>query len=292
MKSLSLLVSSLIAITALFYSEFKLELKVTGTVIKHSNFESKFVAPRHVEVWLPPSYEKEARSYPVLYMHDGQNVFNPKTSYTGIDWGVDEALIRLIKEGRVREVIVVAVWNSPKRVPEYMPAKALQLPGGQEAMKQFKNAEPLADKYLKFLVTELKPYIDRNYRTLKDRENTFIMGSSMGGLISLYALCEYPEVFGAAACVSTHWPAGNGIVIEYAKTALPKPGHHRIYFDFGTKTLDKDYEPYQKRMDEVMRVMGYTFGKDWVTRKFTGADHSERAWRSRVDVPLTFLLQR
>lgn len=280
---------SLVVLAALLYSESKLELKVTGTVIKHSSFESKYVAPRNVEVWLPPSYEKEpSHSYPVLYMHDGQNVFNPKTSYTGIDWGVDEALTKLIQQGKVRETIVVAVWNSPKRVQEYMPAKALLLEG---ATKQTRH-EPFADKYLKFLVEELKPYIDKNYRTLKDRDNTFIMGSSMGALISLYALCEYPEVFGSAGCVSTHWPAGNGIVIEYAKTALPKPGHHRIYFDFGTETLDKDYEPYQKRMDEVMRVTGYTFGKDWVTRKFAGADHSERAWRSRIDIPLTFLLQR
>lgn len=277
------------AITVL-YSESKIELKVTGTVIKHSNFESKYIASRNVEVWLPPSYEKETRrNYPVLYMHDGQNVFDPKTSYTGIDWGVDEALTKLIQAGKVREAIVVAIWNSPKRVAEYMPAKALLLTKQADFAQK---TEPLADKYLKFLVEELKPYIDRNYRTLKDRDNTSIMGSSMGGLISLYALCEYPDVFGAAACISTHWPAGNGIVIEYAKTALPKPGHHRIYFDFGTKTLDKDYEPYQKRMDEVMRVTGYTFGKDWVTRKFVDADHSERAWRSRVDIPLTFLLQR
>lgn len=289
MKSFSFLVSSLMAITVL-YSESKIELKVTGTVIKHSNFESKYIASRNVEVWLPPSYEKETRrNYPVLYMHDGQNVFDPKTSYTGIDWGVDEALTKLIQAGKVREAIVVAIWNSPKRVAEYMPAKALLLTKQADFAQK---TEPLADKYLKFLVEELKPYIDRNYRTLKDRDNTSIMGSSMGGLISLYALCEYPDVFGAAACISTHWPAGNGIVIEYAKTALPKPGHHRIYFDFGTKTLDKDYEPYQKRMDEVMRVTGYTFGKDWVTRKFVDADHSERAWRSRVDIPLTFLLQR
>jgi predicted alpha/beta superfamily hydrolase len=112
----------------------------------------------------------------------------------------------------------------------------------------------------------------------------------MGGLISLYALCEYPDVFGGAGCVSTHWPAGDGIVIDYMQTALPDPAAHRIYFDYGTETLDADYEPYQERADEVMQRAGYTEGANWITRKFPGADHSETAWRARVEISLRFLL--
>ena len=116
------------------------------------------------------------------------------------------------------------------------------------------------------------------------------MGSSMGGLISAYALCEYPHVFGGAGCVSTHFPAGKGAVIDYLAKNLPKPGAHKLWFDYGTETLDALYEPYQRRMDAVMKAAGYTEGRDWITKKFPGAEHSEKSWRARVDQPLTFLL--
>ena len=118
------------------------------------------------------------------------------------------------------------------------------------------------------------------------------MGSSMGGLISLYALTEYPAVFGGAACLSTHWPAGGGVMIDYLRSALPDPAGHRIYFDHGTATLDSLYPPFQRRADAVMRAAGYVEGRDWVTRVFAGAEHSERAWRVRVEQPLIFLLGR
>jgi enterochelin esterase-like enzyme len=117
------------------------------------------------------------------------------------------------------------------------------------------------------------------------------MGSSMGGLISLYALCEVPQMFGAAACLSTHWVAGEGVVIDYLRRALPPPGTHRVYFDYGTETLDAEYEVWQVQADQIMRAAGYTEGEDWVTRKFVGAEHSERAWRERLHLPLRFLLQ-
>jgi len=116
------------------------------------------------------------------------------------------------------------------------------------------------------------------------------MGSSMGGLISAYALCEYPDVFGRAGCVSTHWPAGDGCVVDYLGQHLPRPGTHRLYFDYGTATLDATYEPFQQRADAVLKAAGYTAGRDWITRKFPGAEHSEKSWRERVDQPLSFLL--
>lgn len=112
----------------------------------------------------------------------------------------------------------------------------------------------------------------------------------MGGLISLYAASEYPDVFGGIGALSTHWPAGDGIVIDYLTAHLPDPRTHKLYFDYGTQTLDAGYEPYQRRMDAAMRAGGYTEGRNWITRKFEGAEHSERAWRERVDVPLQFLL--
>jgi predicted alpha/beta superfamily hydrolase len=138
------------------------------------------------------------------------------------------------------------------------------------------------------VVDELKPFVDRNYQTMTGRSDTFMMGSSMGALVSLYALCEYPEVFGGAGCLSTHWPAVDGILIGYLERTLPKPGTHKMYFDYGTKTLDVSYEGYQRQVDDVMKTIGYVKGKDWITRKFEGAEHSERSWRKRVHIPLTF----
>jgi len=116
------------------------------------------------------------------------------------------------------------------------------------------------------------------------------MGSSMGGLISLYALCEYPDIFAGAACISTHWPALDGVFLQYVENYLPVPGNHFIYFDFGTETLDAIYETYQVKVDSIMNAKGYLPNKNWITQKFEGADHSEKAWKERVHIPLLFLL--
>jgi predicted alpha/beta superfamily hydrolase len=265
---------------------------VTGEVKRHADFKSKFVDMRNVDVWLPPSYGKDKKKkYPVLYMHDGQNLFDPKISFGGVDWAVDETMTRLIEEKKIREAIVVGIWNTPKRVLEYMPQKAVaQTESVQFFDIKIPSKDFISDNYLKFIVIELKPFIDSNYRTLTKRKDTFIMGSSMGGLISLYAISEYPNVFGGAGCVSTHFPAGNGIVIDYMKTNLPNPKIHKIYFDYGTATLDAQYEPYQLKADEVMKAKGYVRDKNWITKKFEGAEHSEKAWRKRVDIPLIFFL--
>jgi predicted alpha/beta superfamily hydrolase len=157
---------------------------------------------------------------------------------------------------------------------------------------------PQSREYLRFIVEELKPYIDRNYRTETGRDDTFLLGSSMGGLISMYGVMSYPEVFGAAACVSTHWPLHDGpndinvteVFIAQLKDAMPAPGNNRFYFDFGSEELDGQYEPQQQLIDRMMTELGYTNGKDWVTRKFEGAGHSESFWRERVSIPLNFLL--
>lgn len=276
---------------------------ITGTLKYHDKLASAFVDARNVNVWLPASYGRMPdERYPVVYMHDGQNLHDPKTSFAGVDWGVDEAMTALIDAGKIREAIIVGIWNTPKRVKEYVPAKMILSRPEQERetiFRQFaavglklEEKQLLSDSYLKFLVKELKPMIDREYRTKTDCANTLIMGSSAGALISLYAVSEYPEVFGGSGCVSTHWPIGNGLMIEYIKDRLPDPKTHRIYFDHGTATLDQWYEPYQKKMDAVMVAAGYKQEHNWMTRKFDGADHSERSWRKRVHVPLEFLLRK
>ena len=272
-----------------------------GNLVRHANFVSSYVTARNVDVWLPPRYALEdGGRFPVIYMHDGQNLFDSRTAYAGVDWGIDEAMVRLARDGTTGEAIVVGIWNTGRRFQEYMPQKlpavpkkALESPGeagARPADAGTAQEVPLSDAYLSFIVKELKPFVDATYRTLPARQSTYVMGSSMGGLISLYALCEYPETFGGAGCLSTHWPADEGAMLDYLRKALPRPGRHKIYFDYGTETLDASYEVYQVQVDEVMRSAGYTEGSDWITRCFAGAEHSERAWRERVHIPLAFLL--
>lgn len=266
---------------------------ITGTVLRHAAMPSTHVAARNVDVWLPPGYdENPERRYPVVYMHDGQNLFDPATSMGNVDWAVDEAMTGLIARGEARPAIVVGVWNTNKRREEYMPQRAVTrvMPMNVPGASDLKPGDIISDRYVAFLVEELKPFIDASYRTLPGRADTIVMGSSMGGLISQYAMSKYPDVFGGAGCVSTHWPAGDGIALDDFAAHLPDPATHRYWFDYGTQTLDAGYEPYQRRADEILRKAGYVEGQNWITRKFEGAEHSEKAWRVRVHQPLEFLL--
>lgn len=265
-----------------------------GDLARYTRFPSVHITPRTVDIWLPPGYgaAPEGR-YPVIYMHDGQNLFEPALAYTGLDWGMDEALARLMAGGVIRGAIVVGVWNSAQRTREYMPARPLLAAGARTRAAQFSKEQggmPLADGYLRFLVEELKPFVDAHYRTLADQANTFVMGSSMGGLLSLYAISSYPAHFGGAACLSTHWPIGGMFLVDAMAAALPSPASHRLYFDYGTATLDALYEPFQQTMDAHLEASGYRWGQNWITRKFEGAEHTEAAWRARVEIPLRFLL--
>ena len=278
----------------------------SGQVKRHEKFSSKYVDTRNVDVWLPDGYSEKKR-YAVLYMHDGQMLFDAATTWNKQAWEVDETAGKLIREKKIKDCIVVGVWNNgAKRWHEYFPNKAWQMLSDADRQTIIKNAppgmsalEPISDSYLKFLVTELKPFVDKTYSTRADRANTFVAGSSMGGLISLYAVCEYPEVFGGAACISTHWPGlreveNNPIpaaFFAYMKAHLPAPKTHKIYFDYGDQTLDALYPPLQKQADEVLQSKGFT-AKNRVTRFFPGENHSEASWSKRLDIPLLFLLKR
>jgi predicted alpha/beta superfamily hydrolase len=273
-----------------------IDADVIGTLYRYSDFASAHLPARHVDVLLPPGYADDtSRRYPVLYMHDGQNCLSARESYTGIDWGVDEALARLVARGAARQAIIVAVWNTVNRFAEYMPLKPglLATPKAEAAQVELKkhNITLRSDDYLRFLTGELKPFIDKRYRTLPGRDDTVLMGSSMGGLITLYAVCEYPEVFGAAGCVSTHWVIGDGLVVDWLPGHLPDPATHRLYFDYGTVGVDTPYAPLQAQADAHLAAAGYAQGVNWLTERFEGADHNEAAWRARVHLPLAFLLR-
>ncbi|MBD3224810.1 MAG: esterase [Caldithrix sp.] len=279
-----------------------------GTVHRMHDFPSRFIQPRNIDIWLPDDYNT-SEAHNVLYMHDGQMLFDSTTTWNGQEWGVDEVLIQLMGDQLIGKTLVVGIWSvSANRHADYFPQKPfLMLPQDyrdslvNEAMRDEQtplfSTDVQSDAYLRYIVQEIKPYVDANYATHPTRDHTFIAGSSMGGLISLYAICEYPRIFGGAACLSTHWPGtfqtdDNPIpqkFADYLQRHLPDPAHHKFYFDYGTKTLDALYEPYQKQIDEVMVRNGYN-ASNWKTLKFRGADHSENAWRKRLHIPITFLL--
>jgi len=281
---------------------------VSGKITRLENFPSAYVTARNVDIWLPDGYSED-KKYDVLYMHDGQMLFDSTVTWNRQSWEVDDVLSGLMAKREIRDVIVVGIWNGDKtRHADYFPQKPFSLLGAdQQAIIHaagrsngypvFNEYKIQSDNYLAFIVKELKPLIDSAYSTHKGPKHTFVAGSSMGGLISMYAICEYPEVFGGAACLSTHWPGiftmeNNPVpdaFLTYMRQHLPDPKNHRIYFDCGDQTLDALYPPIQQQVDALMKEKG--FGpKSWTTRYFPGKDHSERAWNERLHIPLLFLL--
>jgi enterochelin esterase-like enzyme len=271
----------------------------TGRVERLENFASKFVDARNIDVWLPEDYST-AKRYAVIYMHDGQMLFDARTTWNKQAWNVDVTLTRLMRAGRIPDTIVVGVWNNDKfRHAEYFPQKYLPLM--PEAVRNRMITEGLqgkaqADAYLRFLVEELKPAIDAKYATRPEMGSTFIMGSSMGGLISVYAMNEFPQVFGGAAGLSTHWIGGfqpNAAIplaaFQYLQAHLAAPESHRLYQDHGTTELDAMYAPYQVFVDQLVRDRGYTDAQ-YMTRVFEGTGHNERAWAERLEIPVLFLM--
>ncbi len=264
---------------------------VAGRLVYWTDVASTYLGPtRHVEIWLPPGYDDDPSArYPVLYMHDGQNLFDPRIANTGVDWGVDEAVVRLVGEGVIPPVIVVGVWSTAERGPEYSPWHG-------------------APDYARFLKEELMPRVNAEFRTLTGRRSTAVAGSSMGGLLSFYLVTYHPDVFGACACVSTHFPLSEAQVAQYfpdvvgaadadetpyiirdIEAGLTVPEGARYWFDFGTQGVDAEYGPTHEAVRRWLLEQGRVEGVDFVVRRYEGADHNEASWRARLDDPLTFL---
>lgn len=272
----------------------------TGRLEFYPEFQSKHITPRNVTVWLPEGYQV-GEPCDVLYMHDGQMLFDATTTWNHQEWQVDEVMGRLIAEGKVRRCIVVGVDNTRNRLNDYFPSRCYEkVPEGERVgvdVSQYKG-----DEYLRFLVEEVKPFIDNRYKPLTTREHTFVMGSSMGGLISLYALCNYPEVFGGAACMSTHlsmnffdskfkselWAEG---LRDYVKEHLPSANSALLYMDGGTVELDDTYRPYQNKLNAVISGLGWD-SAHFVYYLFEGHKHMETYWAERLDQPFVFLLKK
>ena len=277
---------------------------IQAQLIEHTDFESAFVKSRNLTIWLPENYQADSdQRYPVIYAHDGQNLFEPGYSYGGVEWGLDETATRLMRDGDVRPAIIVGIWNTDRRWQEYAPQKVIEHLTGDTSSEWLGEAPPelKGDAYLRFIIEELKPFIDRTYATLPDRENTMIMGSSMGGLISLYAMAEHPDTFSKAAAVSIHWPLADpgsaismqadAVMQDYLATSALDSRRQAIWFDHGTETLDAAYPPHAAAMETWFRDNGWEEGRA-TFRSYPGTDHSESAWAARADEILTFLLEK
>lgn len=281
---------------------------VSGKIERIENFQSKYISERNVDIFLPERYSVK-KKYAVLYMHDGQMLFDPDQTWNKQAWNVDDIARELIQENKVKDFIVVGIWNGGKtRHSDYFPQKPFEQLSTEEKdtigaqLQKFGRTnddfQPGSENYLNFIIKELKPYIDRNYAVKTGKRNTLIAGSSMGGLISLYAICEYPKIFGGAACLSTHWvgtftlknnPLPHSFLL-YLEKNLPNPKNHKIYFDCGDQTLDAMYPEIQHKVDDLMLRKGFT-KKNWITEYFPGEDHSEKAWSKRFRISLEFLLK-
>lgn len=264
---------------------------VLGRLVYWTDVRSAYLGPtRHIEIWLPPGYDTASSTrYPVLYMSDGQNLFDPRIANTGVDWGVDEAVVRLVQRGVIPPIIVVGAWSTADRGPEYPPWQR-------------------APDYAGFLINELMPRVNREFRTLTGPGHTAVMGSSMGGLLSFYLVTHHADVFGACGCMSTHFPLSEAMVTRVfpgAVTAatpdttpyivrdiaagMTVPRGARYWFDYGALGLDSAYGPSHEAVRAWLLRQGLVEGRDFVIRRYEGATHNEASWRARLEDPLAFL---
>ena len=256
---------------------------VTGDVRFHKEFASKHLGnERTLAVYVPPGYEADSgQRYPVLYMHDGQNIFDAATSFLGIEWQVDETSERLIKAGRVRPVIIVGIYNNADRKEEYTPCRDKKHGGGK------------GDLYAKFLVEEVKPFIDKEYRTLPDRKNTAVAGSSLGGLISLHICSKYPETFSMCGVVSPALMWCDGRVVKEAREHNDWMKGTRFWLDMGSKE-DRQIAEFSKAVlstRELVAVFdeaGLVPGRDYYYWEVVDGEHNEAHWAARFDKILLY----
>lgn len=249
-------------------NNFKVAGQITGKVIYHNNFVIDGLRPRNIFVWLPPDYDSQKeKRYPVFYMHDGQNLIDPRTSNTFIDWQVDEVADSLIRSGDVEPFIIVGINNTDDRGTEY-------------------NNTEHGKLYMKLIVEKIKPFIDSNYRTLTDAANTAVGGSSMGGLISMIIVWEYPDVFSKAACFS---PAFRINAIDYVSVVKEYNGAKKnilLYIDNGGVALEGLLQPGIDSMIEVLTKKGFVEENDLFVFIDEKAEHNEAAWAKRVWRPI------
>jgi predicted alpha/beta superfamily hydrolase len=243
--------------------------QVTGTVRYHRAMKGAGIRDRDVIVWLPPGYEEAKRTrYPVLYMHDGQNIIDPATSSFGVDWEVDETLDGLIRRKAIAPIIVVGIYNTADRSREYTPGET-------------------GTAYMNFVVKTVKPFIDSTYRTKPDRNHTLVGGSSAGGIISFMLVWEHPDVFSKAICMSPAFKIRDLDYVKVVRAAREKRKGVFFYIDNGGVGLESELQPGVDDMLAALRAKGYREGREFVFVLDPAAKHFESDWAKRFPQALT-----
>ena len=265
-----------------FWNQAKGEIvngRITGMVRYHRQLEAEGLQPRDVIVWLPPDYEQSQDRYPVLYMHDGQNIVDPKTSAFGVDWQIDETCTELISQEAIPPLIVVGIYNTPDRTKEYLPGST-------------------GDDYMRFVIEVVKPLVDRKYRTLPDRDHTFVGGSSAGGLCAFMLAWEHSDVFSRALCMSPAFQMESPekkYHLDYVKRVREssRPDSPlRIYIDNGGVGMELLLQPGIDAMLAALDEKGLRRDHDYFWVHDPEARHSESAWARRLPDALRKLLSK
>lgn len=275
-----------------------------GSYVEWTELEAEGLPAQRVTIWLPPEYDGET-PLPVLYMWDGQNLFDPARTHYGKAWMVQDVLASMVAAGEAEAHIVVGIWSPPgrHRYRLYLPQFAAELAEGEVAADIARMAGgPIASRrQLDWVADHLKPRIDAHWKTRSTPPDTTIAGASMGGVMACYALIERPDVFGRAGCVSAHLalvdPAlapDHAAMISalwntYLDRKLGRAAGRRIWLDHGTETLDAHYAPWQAMVAQGLAQRGWVEGTDFVARVYRGAEHDELSWHARLPEMLAWL---
>ena len=256
-----------------------------GTLRLHRRFHSRGLKnSRDVVVWLPPGYGKTRQRHPVVYFQDGQNIFDPRTAFLGNAWHAGKTAAELIRAGEIVAPVMVGVYNTGHaRMHEYAPTRA-EVPtfdGSEGTVKSRGEAK----RYARFVVNEVKPFIDAHYLTLPGPRHTAVVGSSMGGLVALYFALWHPRVFGHVGALSPSLWWDNRVVVRDF-SALPRKPEIRLWLDMGT--AEPGWESVQLLRDALV-ARGWKTGVDLHYAEVAGADHSEKAWAKRTGPLLKFI---
>lgn len=265
-----------------------------GKLFRFAVYDSTFADTLTLDVWAPDGYDGTG-AYPVMYMHDGQNIFDTVATWNHQSWDMDKSAGKLIKNGEIEPIIIVGIHClGYTRIGDMMPEKAIPYIA-DSAERAFTDTisgwRYRGDEYLYAIANTVKPFVDSLFATNPTAEKTSVMGSSMGGIISLYAFCEYPDVFRMAGCISTHLgitqdrPAYAEAIFRYIRENMPKQDGRKLYMDNGNLDVDYNYIPYFNTLVTLVDSLGYD-SAHFKSEFFEGQGHCEKDWASRMELPL------